>query len=342
VLAAAAAADDNEIVGAVAALDISELMRAVLSRALTIAPSARGTAAEFALDLRHAATPVAVELNAGRQRAAPSVATEPGPAAERDGDEGADACSDVSDAARPPFDRPRDVVPDMARPLLTHAARPRPRPMPNRGGARRALRPSLGAARARWVALVAVIAIAAVAGVTWVVLGDEGSSRATPAGSSDVSASATPTEQPPLPTAVTSQAALPTGTVASGRLDAAGVSLVLMRLDKLREQAFADRDPSLLGAVYVPGPLLNQDAALVRHVVPAGCRLTGVHTSYDDIRVTGHSADRVRAVVSATLADSLLSCGGTPKGRAPGSGPATLHIALSRHGSDWLISAIER
>jgi hypothetical protein len=344
VLASAAAADEDEIAAAIAAPDIPEPMRAVLSRALSVAPSARGTAAEFALDLRHAATPVAVELAAGRQRVVSSAPAEPPMAGEWDGADTRTVRPDWSDAARPPFDRPREVVPDAARPVLTHAVRPRPRPLPNRGGARRARRPTLGPARARWAALVAVIAVAAVTGVTWVVLGDQGASRAAPAagssGASGASASATPTAHPPVPTMDTSTMPAPTHLTASGQVDAAGVEAVLTRLDKLRERAFADRDPGLLASVYVSGPLLNQDVALLKHIVPAGCGLIGVHTTYDDIRVTGQNTAGVSAVVSATLSDSLLSCGGTRKGRAPGAGPSALHVTLSRHGSNWLISVI--
>ena len=45
---------------------IPEPVRAVVERALSVEPAYRGTAADFALELRHAADPVAVELSAGR------------------------------------------------------------------------------------------------------------------------------------------------------------------------------------------------------------------------------------------------------------------------------------
>lgn len=45
-------------------------LRRVLQRALSIEPFRRGSAAELALDLRHSASPVPVELNGGRIRAA--------------------------------------------------------------------------------------------------------------------------------------------------------------------------------------------------------------------------------------------------------------------------------
>lgn len=125
-------------------------------------------------------------------------------------------------------------------------------------------------------------------------------------------------------------------------MDASGVSTVLARLDERRQQAFAGRNTALLGQVYLPGPLLSQDTALLERLVPAGCRLVGVYTNYDHVRVTARSGNRVQAAVSATLAESSLMCAGTAKARAPGAGPATLHIMLARHGSGYLIAAIGR
>lgn len=54
-----------------AAAGVPDPVRAVVERGLAPVPDDRGTAAEFALDLRHAAEPAAVELTAGRP--APSV-----------------------------------------------------------------------------------------------------------------------------------------------------------------------------------------------------------------------------------------------------------------------------
>ncbi len=53
---------------------VPEPVRAVVARALSVEPGYRGTAADFALDLRHAADPVAVELSAGRPRVTVSAA----------------------------------------------------------------------------------------------------------------------------------------------------------------------------------------------------------------------------------------------------------------------------
>jgi protein kinase-like protein len=424
VLAAAARADIDAIERRVAELDVPEPMREVVARALSVRPEARGTAAEFALDLRHAATPVAVELDAGRARARPVLppgAEAPGPAEDAEppaapastpivsatpwaavtpeaaamappadttpaaglaapvagalaqpmaaaaatpaatatamafpaamGVATATATPAVAataaplvatpaDPARPPFDRSGDPGPDPVPALLTHVVRPRPRPLPYPRG-RRAWWLPPGLAGARWAALVVALAIATVAAVTWVALGNEGASRAAPAASSTPPTSGVPIGQlPPVSASVPAAPPAPTGTATHGVLDAAAVSAVLSRLDQRRQRAFAKRDPALLTRVYVAGPLLSQDTALLRLIVPKGCGLMGVQISYADVRVITSTADQVTVDVNATLNDSLLSCGGTPKGRAPGSGPSRLRIALAWHGSDYLISAI--
>jgi hypothetical protein len=349
-LAAAAAANGDEIAAKLADLDVPDVpdgVRAVLTRALSVLPAQRGTAAEFALDLRHAGTPVAVELAAGRQRAGQS--GNGGAAAEHDRNGAAPAeapdgpPSDAfsTDAARPPFDRPRTPAADSAQSLLTHAARPRPRPTPNRGGARRARRAGVSALQARWVAAAVVIAGVALAVVTWVALGNQGTSRAAPAASSGPSVPASADAPPPPASSATATAASPS-TKPTGALNPADIATVLARLDKQRERAFAHRDVALLKGVYLPGPLLDQDTKLLLRIVPEGCGLIGVHTSYDGIQVSPARTGGLTVSAQATLSDSLLSCGGKPTGRAPGSGPATLHIGLTRHGSAYLISAIDR
>ncbi|MDT4957799.1 MAG: hypothetical protein QOD31_1598 [Pseudonocardiales bacterium] len=117
---------------------------------------------------------------------------------------------------------------------------------------------------------------------------------------------------------------------------------MLVRLDKLRERAFAVRDPTLLSKVYAAGPLLTQDTALLNRLVPKDCRLVGVHTTYDHVRVTASGSGGVQVAVRAKLAESLLVCGGTATGRAAGSGPTTLHIELTPKGSGYLIAGIKR
>ncbi|MBE7186818.1 serine/threonine-protein kinase [Jatrophihabitans endophyticus] len=67
-LAQACSAGLGHVEGRLAVADLPPQMAGVLRRALTLEPGHRGTAADFALDLRHSGEPVAVELAAGRAR----------------------------------------------------------------------------------------------------------------------------------------------------------------------------------------------------------------------------------------------------------------------------------
>jgi serine/threonine protein kinase len=356
VLAAAASGDIREIESLLTTMDAPGGVRTVLARALSVEPSRRGSAADLALELRHAGTPIAVELSAGRRRIP---ATVPAPLRTvRDGVADADV-PDVdgeaasTEASRPPFDRPRESDPSAETSMLTHAVRPRPRPLPARRGwgIRRAVsaqrtRRTVGRdPAARWAGLAGgVVALVGVAVVTWTLLSGDGSGKPASKASSSGTRAATaaaialgPTRSTALPPSSSRAAAK-----AAAPLDAPGVSAVLARLDARRQQAFATRDAALLAQIYVPGALLSQDRALLERVVPAGCGLVGVRTTYEHIQVTAHGAGRVRSAVSATLADSVLICGDTAKGRAPGSGPTKLNVVLMRRGSDYLIAAISR
>jgi hypothetical protein len=319
VLAAAANGEIGDIDGQLAAAEVPEAMRTVVVRALSVEPGHRATAAEFALDLRHAAVPVGVELSAGRQRTAP--------------DDGTDS----AESARPPFDRPRGGAAGPA-PVLTHNVRPRPRPTPVRRGhrARGARAARTAWVRAGWAGAAAGMLAVAVF-VAWSAFGGSEPSRAGPDTSSSVVVAAPEPSVPPTSTASASPTA-----PGAGPLDARGVATVLTRLDLERERAFATRDVGLLSKVYTAGPLLTQDTALLRRLVPEDCRLVGVHTTYDRIQITARGGGRVQITVRAELAGSLLVCGGTATGRAAGSGPSTLRIELSPHGSSYLIAGIKR
>ncbi|PZS16578.1 MAG: serine/threonine protein kinase [Pseudonocardiales bacterium] len=343
VLAAAALGETGDIDAWLTEVDVPQAVRTVVLRALAVEPSQRGSAAEFALDLRHAGTPLVVELSAGRPRATASLPSAADPAAAQQADTGLGAATGsdaVAAGSRPPFDRPRGAGPTTQAPVLTHTVRPRPRPAPST----RAHRAPPGGAMARWVGAV-LAALALAAALAWTAFGDRGTSTAASGGSSPA---------PQVSSPARSTRAVPASGPAPGagqasrsgpqpvRLDAQGAAAVLTRLDKLRQQAFADRDASLLGNVYIPGPLLTQDTALLERIVPAGCRLVGVHTSYDQVRVTARSGPRVQVAVRATLSQSLLVCAGSARGRASGSGPSTLHIVLAAHGAGYLIAGISR
>lgn len=66
--AAAAHGDLGDLAGRLSGAGVPEAVAGVVRRALQTDPARRPSAAEFALDLRHAAEPVAVELGAGRAR----------------------------------------------------------------------------------------------------------------------------------------------------------------------------------------------------------------------------------------------------------------------------------
>jgi hypothetical protein len=135
----------------------------------------------------------------------------------------------------------------------------------------------------------------------------------------------------------------PTSSVtSSGVPTSAEAASTLTQLDQLREAAFARRAPLLLGGVYEPGSLLQQDTALLAKLVPAGCALEGVHTTYGTVSVIAGRRDTYEVSVRAALSPSVLVCNGVAKGRAPGSGPTALRIVLVRKGSGYLISGVTR
>jgi hypothetical protein len=108
-----------------------------------------------------------------------------------------------------------------------------------------------------------------------------------------------------------------------------GWAAALAGLDALRARAFATRNPRLLRRVYLPGPLLRADAALLARLVPAGCGLVGAHTRYASLHVTGQ---RTRAVVVATasLPATRVVCAGHVRARAKPVRPARLRLQLTR------------
>jgi hypothetical protein len=194
--------------------------------------------------------------------------------------------------------------------------------------------------RVRWAAAaVGVLALAAL--VAWTAFGGSEPSKAAPDASSSA-AQAGPAASPAPALSPTSRANASATASAVVPLDARGVQTVLIRLDKLRERAFAVRDPRLLSKVYAAGPLLTQDTALLNRLVPKACRLVGVHTTYDRVQVTASGRGGVQIAVRAKLAESLLVCGGTATGRAAGSGPTTLHMELTPNGAGYLIAGIKR
>jgi hypothetical protein len=98
----------------------------------------------------------------------------------------------------------------------------------------------------------------------------------------------------------------------------------------------------VLESVYVRGPLLTQDAALLGRIVPVGCGLVGVHTGYRGVRVIARTTRTVTVAVTATLGASTLQCPDASAVPAAGAPPAALQITLTRSAAGYRISDITR
>ena len=289
-------------------------LAALLERALSVEPHLRCNAAEFALDLRHSGEPTPVELSAGRvggrDALAELAAAPPGEAGQQPTEP--DRPGEVS---RPEFPRPGIDTPPSHPGHLTHGVRAALRPvLPTR---RRRVRGLARGSVVRYAAPVVVVLVVAAAAA--------------------IALSAHPGDAAP-PASTPSRVAAPAVPGGPSKLDAAGAGALLRSLDKLREQAFARRDPALLSRVYVPGPLLVQDAALLQRIVPRGCSLAGVHTAYGSVRVDV-SGNRPVVTTRATLAPSTLTCDAMRSGTAAGEGPTTLRIELARDDDGYRIAS---
>lgn len=267
-----------------------------LASRLAALPPAMAALLERALSiephLRCTASEFALDLrHSGEPAPVELAAGGPGPAAV----EGPGAPLASGDPARPAFTRPGDDPPLSNPGQLTHGVRAALHPpAPPRRGHRR-----------RWP--IVVVAGASLIGVAVV------------AGLRSVRHHATAQQPPPPPLTSAAPAGPP------GPEDRA--LAVLRGLDVIREQAFAHRRASLLRQVYVAGPLLAQDSALLLRVVPAGCELVGVRTSYSAVQVTP-AVGRLVLAATATLAPSTLTCHAAVAGRAAGEPPTRLRIEL--------------
>lgn len=379
-LFAALAANLNDLDERLDAARVPGEMRAVLRRALAIEPARRGTAADFALDLRYSDQPVAVELDAGRVREQPAPATAPPlrdvpphrdihdtdqiapvvtpalpvidaavPVVDTDAQFDADEYDagdeyDVDDDydAADEYDEPVPAT----NPAQTHIAAPLARPRTHRHHRNRR-----HGSWVRWAVAGACVAALVGGGVAWGIAGTGTKTRADapksafnpslpPASAAD--GGAVETLSLPSSGSVTTAAGADSGasTASAKPVTAADMSTVLQQLDALRERAFARRAPLLLTGVYAPGPLLDEDTATLERIVPSGCGLEGVATTYSNVVVRAQNATSVSIDARAKLAQSVLFCNGVAKAKAAGSGPTTLHMTFSRSGSTFLITAV--
>jgi hypothetical protein len=297
-------------VGAVlAAAAVPGPVARVLRTAMDLDPRRRGTAAEFALELRHAAEPRAIELSAGRgrpDRQGAAHSTRP---------QAAEAARSATTEHRP---RHAAAVPDPVRRstgevgeprardalTLTHGVRARPVAIRRRQCSAPPLRASRVAAGCTAVLIVAALGLLVAIAARSRLPQRPGSHRGQPG----VAAPAQRTET------------------------------ALIALAHARELAFAERNTALLAQVYLPGPLLAADAELLARIVPNGCRLVGAHTTYRDIAVSG-TDDHPVVTTTATLSPSRLMCAGSPVRSAPGVGPTGLRIELAHTAGGYRIAA---
>lgn len=339
---------------------VPDELAAVLIRALDPEPCRRGTAADFALDMRASVLPGPVALDSGRLRplvgrhsvehAQSSRRSEPAPPT-------------GASAERPWFCRPQLAVVDRVAVDLTHVSRPKPRPVAERAPARwsrsrlrlgsrwpssrwaglgsRRLPPSrwlqasrrLPASRWRPTSTPGVTALAGGTGllVAAAVIGmlvlpaTHRSDRVAAATTARVTGAST---GPPAPGPL--GAGSSTTPVA---LAASGPAAVLAELAALRDRAYALRRPDLLSGVYQSPALLTQDSDQLTIRIPAGCRLTGLHTGYRQVAVLAATPDRIEVRASATLSAGSLSCAGQARGQTPASGPVQLRISLLNQGN---------
>ncbi len=349
---------------------VAHEMAAVVLRSLAFEPERRGTAADFALDLRHSGHPVAVELTAGRTRMEPSLARLAAIAAQRPFPE--------------PGSRPAAAVAPLPASALpfTHGARV-PSPLvarrPRHSDGARSLAMSTPVA-----ALIITLGMVVAALAWWIgVSGDppRGPSAVAPmrpsAANPDRSMSppADAARAPghgaragPLPdTGAQRRVQSPAPAGARGHaaqarssrgnharapvrratprqppwpFDATLAGRVLAHLDQQRAAAFSARDPELLRRVYSSPALLARDSALLAHAVPLGCGLRGVHTVFSDVRIRGRTAELVRVLVRAALTPSTLVCGATRTATAPGAGPSALRIELTHAVGGYRIATL--
>ena len=324
---AATPGDTLEVAAAGLLPDLTELapeapagLLEVIARGLDPDPHRRGSAAAFALDLRHACRPEPVRL--------PVVGVP---------DE------ELGRTGRGP------------RTELTHQVpgrRPRPAPAvvppPGSGELRRAAvgewlrgtaRPALGRV------VVGALVPAGLAGAVWLGLrwadGGETDAGARVSASPAAAASAAPPQQPG---AAPARPADSPDTPAS----AADWRPVLAELYGRRADAFAVGDAHLLDGVYAPGsPLRPADEAHVEALTDAGERLRGFAPAVVD--VAGARVDGDRAVVDLTDSwpDHEVVPAGSAEGGpalriAPGRPATAVRMVLLRTADGWRIEGAER
>jgi len=116
-------------------------------------------------------------------------------------------------------------------------------------------------------------------------------------------------------------------------------AVVLAKLADRRAKAFALDRPELLAGVYQSAVLLAQDASQLSSRIPAGCGLTGLRTSYQDVTVTSAGSRRLELRVTASQPPASLRCAGVVRSQTLPLAPVRLALSLVRAGTEFRIAS---
>jgi hypothetical protein len=301
---------------------------AVISRGLAADPHDRGSAAAFALDLRHACRPEPVRLPVDGVPDAELGRTGRGPRTE-----------------------------------LTHQvpgrrARPAPvlAPAPGRGERWRVRAPEWGRSLAgKGAVLVGVLAVLLAVGwlgVRWSGQGsgapDDDTGTVVAAVGSDLPGRATPARGPEPPTEAAPVDDMRSAADRQEVPDSVrGWRAVVTELYERRAAAFAAGSPDGLADVYTAGsPLRAADEEHARTLAEAGEVLRGFAPAVVAVTATGEEGDRVEMDLVDRWPGYDVVPAGSPDGPAvrtvPGRPEATVRMVLVRTGEGWRIESAQR
>jgi hypothetical protein len=94
----------------------------------------------------------------------------------------------------------------------------------------------------------------------------------------------------------------------------------------------------LLTRVYSSALLLARDRSLLLKTVPSGCALTGLHTTFSDVRAPRLSS-RTRVHARVAVRGATLACRGAPSEPAASGSPVAMTIELRRTADGYRIDA---
>ena len=298
---------------------------AVISRGLDPDPHLRGSAAAFALDLRHACRPEPVRLPVAGIPDTELGRTGRGPRTE--------LTHQVP--GRRPRPGPTVVAPAETRELRWRAV----------GGWLRARgRPALGRAAAGAL-LLAGLAGAVLLGLRWADADAAGPTAATSASPAAATTAASPSS---AAAQVSGAGTPPAGAGLADRQETPGSAAdwrrLLEELYARRAHAFAIDAPELLDGVYAPGsPHRLADEGHVAALAEAGEALRGFAPAV--LEVTGTTVTEGRVVVELVdtwPAYEVVADGGSVRRTEPGRPAADVRMTLVRTPAGWRIETAER